>query len=217
MRLQCPEAILFDVDGTLVDSEAVHIAAFNRLLEKHGLSIDPRPFLGRSTGEAIQRLFPEASSEEQRRLAHEKRILTTKLLNEAENLLKSGAIDLLTELSAQFRLGLCSSGSRRTVEIATRRGLPTQLCEVVITAEDCVDSKPHPEPYEKSLELLGLRQHQVVAVEDTLIGASSARAAGLLCILVGNGWDPATLPAGTEAVENLRAVGMLLESCCNAS
>lgn len=191
--------VILDVDGTLVASAPIHREAFQTVLTEHGILCDPGSFLGLSTERAFEEMLRDRPrSVEISALAEEKRRRATTLMYAAPDLLIPGAIDVLNELSEHFRLALCSSGSRRTVEAARERGLPVDLCEVVITAEDCLVSKPHPEPYLTCLARLDVRATLAVAVEDTPIGISSALAAGLRSVLVGPASDVSEL---NEAIE----------------
>lgn len=182
-------AVILDVDGTLVDSRQIHVAAFEVVLRKHGREIDPRPYLGLSTEAAFAQMLPELTADDAAQLAFSKRERATELMESAPEFLVSGAIEVMRTLSRRYRLALCSSGSRRTLEVAQRRGLPIELCEVIVTADDCLQSKPHPGPYEACLASLELSPDCAIAIEDTEIGARAASAAGIRCVQVSSDID----------------------------
>lgn len=204
--------VILDIDGTLVASALIHRRAFQEILGEHGIFCDPDPFLGLSTERAFKEMLRDRPGlMDISVLADEKRRRATELMSAVPDLLIPGAIDVLNELSEQYRLALCSSGSRRTVAVARERGLPVDLCEVVITAEDCVESKPHPEPYLTCLARLGVSADSAMAVEDTVVGISSALAAGLRGLLVGSvalgkERDEAIDWGRVQIVENLASV-----------
>ena len=177
-------AVILDVDGTLVDSRQIHVAAFEAVLREHAREIDPRPYLGLSTEAAFAQMLPELTADDAAQMAFSKRERATELMESAPEFLVSGAIEVMRALSQRYRLALCSSGSRRTLEVAQRRGLPIELCEVIVTADDCPQSKPHPGPYEACLASLELSPDRAIAIEDTEIGARAASAAGIRCIQV---------------------------------
>ena len=204
------EAVIFDVDGTLVASDPVHVAAFRWTLERYGYRLDPTPFLGLSTDEAFRRMVPGLSDDAIERLVAEKRERATELFGTSQ-ILRPGAVQLLQDLSVDFRLALCSSGSRRTVDVAARQGLPLRCIEVTVTAEDCTQSKPHPEPYRRCLDLLSLRADQALAVEDTATGAQASHAAGIRTVFVDTADTPQGLPEGTTVVRGLDGVWAAIE------
>jgi len=182
-------AVILDVDGTLVDSRQIHVAAFEVVLRERGQEIDPRPYLGLSTEAAFAQMIPELTADDAAQMAFSKRERATELMESAPEFLVSGAIEVMRTLSRRYRLALCSSGSRRTLEVAQRRGLPIELCDVIITADDCPQSKPHPGPYEACLASLELRPDRAIAIEDTEIGARAASAAGIRCVRISSDAD----------------------------
>lgn len=206
------DTVILDIDGTLVATAPIHRQAFQEVLGDHGISRDPDPFLGLSTERAFEEMLRDRPGlMDISVLADEKRRRATELMSAAPDLLIPGAIDVLNELSELYRLALCSSGSRRTVTVARERGLPVDLCEVVITAEDCLESKPHPEPYLMCLARLGVSADSAMAVEDTVVGISSALAAGVRGVLVGSvalgtERDDAVDWRRVQIVENLASV-----------
>lgn len=182
-------AVILDVDGTLVDSRQIHVAAFEAVLREREREIDPRPYLGLSTEAAFAQMLPELTADDAAQMAYSKRERATELMESAPEFLVSGAIEVMRALSRRYRLALCSSGSRRTLEVAQRRGLPIELCEVIVTADDCPQSKPHPGPYEACLASLELSPDRAIAIEDTEVGARAASAAGIRCIQVSSATD----------------------------
>ena len=182
-------AVILDVDGTLVDSRQIHVAAFEEVLREHRREIDPRPYLGLSTEAAFAQMLPELTADDAVQLAFSKRERATELMESVPEFLVGGAIEVMRTLSRRYRLALCSSGSRRTLEVAQRRGLPIELCEVIVTADDCPQSKPHPGPYEACLASLELSPDRAIAIEDTEIGARAASAAGIRCIRISSDAD----------------------------
>lgn len=180
-----PRAVIFDLDGTLVNSRTSHLTAFRETLQVCDEELDLSPCLAKRTEDALRDLLPDATHEEILSMAKAKRTRATELMRAQADFLIDGAVEVVQELSRSFRIAVCSSGSQRTFEIAVERGLDRNLFEVVVTAEDCLASKPSPDPYLLALRRLGSCGSNALAVEDTVEGVQSATAAGLRVLLVG--------------------------------
>lgn len=195
-------AVVFDVDGTLVDSERHgHRVAFNAAFEAFGLPYrwdeDEYGRLLRVTGgqRRIDGYLAEQGvpARERERLAPELHAHKTRLLVEmiaAGGLVpRPGVTRLLTELTEdEVRLAVATTGSRSWVERLLARLLPDIRFDVVVTGDEVEARKPDPEAFTTALDRLGLTASSVVAVEDSAEGLASAVAAGLACAVVVNGY-----------------------------
>ena len=180
-----PAAVLFDLDGTLVDSERLWLEVVRARLDSAGRSASPAllaEFEGLTTSEAARRLIAltgESASGE--RMAEE---LETSAIEVFSGRLPwiAGASEALRSLrEAGIPLGLVTSSSRRWVA-AVERTVPLGRFDAVITADDVLRAKPHPEPYLRAAELLGAEPGACIVFEDSAVGATAATAAG--CRLV---------------------------------
>lgn len=181
------QALLFDMDGTLVDSTVVVERTWNTFAERHGL--DPQRILatshGRRTEETVARFAPAGIDVEE----ETKRIVAAEVSDVDGVVATPGASALLAAIPAR-RWALVTSASR---ELAERRmgaaGLP--LPDVMITADDVVHGKPAPEGYLAAAAALGTAAADTVAFEDAEAGLLAARASGAVTILVGDHVGPA--------------------------
>jgi len=195
-------AVVFDVDGTLVDSERDgHRVAFNRAFEDFALPYrwDEALYgrLLRVTGgqRRIDGFLAEhgVDDDERARLApalhrHKTDILKAMV---ADGMIepRPGVVRLLDELAGRgCRLAVATTGSRGWVDQLLERVLPQVGFEVVVTGDEVAGRKPDPEAYLTALERLGTTASDTVAVEDSHEGLVAAKSAGLACVVVTNGY-----------------------------
>ncbi|OEV12870.1 HAD family hydrolase [Streptomyces nanshensis] len=193
------EAVVFDVDGTLVDSERDgHRVAFNTAFEEAGL---PDRWDVTTYGELIRvpggerRLAlwfesngrpPEESRGLAARLHRRKTAIMRGLIAEGRLQPRPGVRRLLDELTAHgIPLHVATTGTRAWVE-PLLTGLFGDRFETVVTGTEVRDLKPDPAVYEQVLRLTGCRPGQAVAVEDSGNGVRAAVAAGMPCVAVRN-------------------------------
>jgi len=173
------EAILFDLDGVLVDSTAVVVRTWRDWASHRGL--DAERILenahGRPTAETVRLFAPHLDADSEARELERM---------EAENLdgvLKvDGARELLSALPVDGWT-VVTSGTRALASSRMEHaGLP--LPERFVSADDVENGKPHPEAYLRGAEILGVHPEGCVVVEDAPSGVSSARSAGMRVVAV---------------------------------
>ena len=194
------EALVFDVDGTLVDSERDgHRVAFNRAFEEAGLShhweVERYGDLLAVTGgeRRINAYFEEQGMPEDEReelagrLHARKTEIFTEMASRGEISPRPGVVELLGELEdAGVRLAVATTGTRTWVEPLLDRLFGIERFEVVVTSDEAPERKPDPSAFHLTLERLGLRAWAAPAVEDSANGLRAAKSAGLPCVIVVN-------------------------------
>lgn len=200
-------AILFDLDGVLVDSTASVARVWEHWAKQHNVSVDEaiRVAHGRRTLETIRILAPHLDAE-----AETLRLEAREADDPGAMQRVNGALELLSSLPAD-RWAVVTSGTRY---LATRRlatnGLPTPV--VFVTADEVALGKPHPEPYLKGAELLGLFPNDCLVFEDAPAGIEAARAAGMTTIGVATTYPAAKLERANAVVRDLSHVKAWLNS-----
>lgn len=198
-----PKAVAWDIDGTLIDSEPLHLAALVTVSARYGLDLSHEPedrFRGRHMGDvwrALRAFYPGGLSEA--RWAGE--IIDTYI--ESADALKPipGALETLRELHARGIPQACVSNSERRVVDANLAALGiADLIAFSISRDDVTAGKPDPEPYREACRRLGLSPRDVLAVEDSDTGAQSAQAAGMAVLRVDPGAPAMTLARIADAV-----------------
>ncbi len=177
-------AVLFDLDGVLIDSSAAHAEAYTRVFARHGLSGIAYPEIaGRPTREVFAGLG--LAGERLDAIVREKQLEARQALR-TETRLCAGALELLGELrAAGLRVALVTGASRESVRVVSERfGLAAYL-DAVVAAEDTACGKPAPEPFLLACERLDVLPEEALVVEDSASGLRAARAAGIPACLVG--------------------------------
>ena len=192
-ELKC-RAILFDLDGVLVDSTACIERHWTRWAKRNGL--DPALVIqaahGRPTIDTIREVAPHLDAREE----------TTRLeAGEAADIdgvsAFAGAAELLLSLP-QESWAVATSGTRLTATSRlSQTGLPAP--KVLITADDIQHGKPHPEPYLLAAKGLGIDATDCIVIEDAPPGVGSGRAAGARVVAVTTSHSALEL-AGAEAI-----------------
>jgi HAD superfamily hydrolase (TIGR01509 family) len=183
-------AVLFDHDGTLVDSEPTHHRLWNEVLAAYGVRIPDDLYRTlyaglptRANAEDVARRFGLAESPE--RLMQAKLAATRAYLARAAFPLMPGAARALRDLQGfGLRLAVVTGANPDGVQATLRFHGLGPLIEVIVTGDDVPRSKPAPDCYLLALERLGLEAGECVAVEDTEYGLRSAHLAGVPCLAV---------------------------------
>jgi sugar-phosphatase len=172
LKINC-RALLFDMDGVLIDSTPAVARVWKRWAVQHGF--DPEKVAsmaqGRPSITTIRELLPNAdhhaeNSEVERRE-----------MEDLEGVIACpGALKILEHLSANL-WALVTSSTKPLAEVRLRAaGLP--FPELIVTGSDVAHGKPHPEPFLKGAALVGFPPAQCIVVEDTPAGIRSGKAAG---------------------------------------
>lgn len=195
-----PEAVIFDVDGTLVDSERDgHRVAFNTAFEEFGLDhhwddeLYGRLLLITGGQRRLHSYLTEQGMDaaEQAslvpRLHARKNEVFFSLATDGKVPAREGTVRLLDELAASgVTVAVATTGSRAWVEPLLDHHFGLDRFAVVVTGDDTADRKPHPEAYVLAMQMLAVEPAATVAVEDSDNGVQAALAAGLPVLAVTN-------------------------------
>lgn len=182
--LSLPKAVLWDMDGTLVDSEPYWLLSESALAEDYGkvwTQENGNELIGRSLYDSSAILKDRFDIKD---LSAQQIVdrLTDSVLSKLQHSLpwRPGALELLMELKqAGVKTALVTMSMRR-MALAVAEAIPFQAFDVVVAGDDVTHGKPHPEPYQKAAALLGFEPAECIAIEDSVTGLRSAEAAGCL-------------------------------------
>jgi sugar-phosphatase len=170
--IQCG-AILFDMDGVLVDSTPAVARVWTSWALEHGLIPDEvvRKAHGRPSLATIIELLPHGDHD-----AENREVERLEIEDIADVVALPGALDLLQAIP-EARWSIVTSASRRLAEVRLRAaGLPVP--RHLVTASDLQRGKPFPDPYLKGAQILGISPADCVVAEDAASGVRSGKAAG---------------------------------------
>ena len=193
MAAQCsnksdpPIAVIFDMDGVLVDSAAPHFQSWQRLAEECGGTVTDEQFaetFGRQNRDIIPRLFGTVSDDRLRALADRKEEIYRDLVRENPPIV-AGAVNLVRDLYASgVRLAVGSSGPRENIELILD-GMRVRDCfAAVISSDDVTRGKPDPQVFVLAIDRLGVPPSRCVVVEDAPVGIAAAKAAEARAVAV---------------------------------
>jgi HAD superfamily hydrolase (TIGR01509 family) len=183
-------AVVFDLDGLIVNSEDVYEQADVEVLRRRGKVYDDAlrsQMMGRPTAESLRKMIDwHALDDSVELLDAERSQLRDKLL-ESSLAPMPGLVDLLAVLEThRIPKAIATSGHRAYAgEVLGRLDLHTRF-EFVLTAEDVVDGKPAPDVYELAAQRLGLAPPQTMVLEDSENGCRAGVAAGAFTVAVPN-------------------------------
>lgn len=183
------KAFVFDLDGTLIDSEKYHADGFAQAVELvsgYRITEDER----REFFEGHTSTFVPVLNERHGLQMDYADVLEHKRAHVREHFktdLFPGAVSFLKKWRGRIRMALASNSPKRFVKNALIEGKMIDLFEAVCTADDVANRKPDPEMYQLVLERLNLSTHEVLIFEDSPAGVAAAQAAGCPFVMVETG------------------------------
>ena len=195
--------LLFDMDGTLVDTEDLHFAAFRTILEPHGVSLDwagYREFIMGHPNHAIAAHYlPHVPQELHAGLMHDKEAQYRSLVKDVSP--AEGLMDLLDWADGRgIGYAVVTNAPRANAELVLDALRIRHRFQAVVAGDDIAHPKPHPMPYLTALEQVGGDAARSVAFEDSGSGVASAVAAGLPVVGIASALDESGLKRAGAAM-----------------
>lgn len=212
-----PQAIIFDMDGVIVDSMPYHFLAWYEVLRPYGVRVscfDVYSKEGENWEKTLKGLLRRA------KIKPTKKLLTEIFLNRKrifkryfKRFIFKGALDLLACLKKSgYSLGLVTGSPIQEV----KRILPFKtisLFDAIVAGNQVKKGKPYPEPYLKVAKLLRLKPSQCIVIENAPLGIKSAKRAGMFCIAVSTSLPKEYLKEADIVVYSLLDIPNYV-SCC---
>ncbi|RSN55559.1 HAD family hydrolase [Actinomadura sp. WAC 06369] len=212
MAVEIPlRAAVFDLDGTLIDSEPRNRVMWRKLFASHGVPHDEAliaSFAGRRGLEVLTdllHLFPGRTAEE----LFEEAVSYESLPGMPPPAPVAGAVELVRSLAgAGLPLAVVTSGQRGYAEgLLDFLGI-RDLLDIVLTAGDVATGKPHPEGYLAAARDLGVPPGEAIGFEDAPAGVAAVKAAGMTCVGITTTQPAAALAAADHVVADLERVNV---------
>jgi beta-phosphoglucomutase len=208
------QAIVFDFDGVIADSEPLHLRAFQQALAEEGLELSAQEYFARYLGYDDVGMF-EALARDRRIPMSDRRVTTLvarkgaalQQMMQAGSVLFPGAKEFIRDAAAAVPIAIASGALRHEIDEIVESAGVADLFAAIVASGDTPESKPSPAPYllafARLREVTGrdLNANRCVAIEDSRWGLESARGAGLRCVGVSNSY-PAHELSGAELVVN---------------
>ncbi len=184
-----PKAVLWDLDGTLIDSEPYWMKSEIELAERHGATWteeDGKSLVGMALKDSTRLMGERLGVElDQDKVINELTDSVTEQLRR-EIPWRPGAQELLRELRRKGVKTALVTMSLRRMALQVVESIPFKAFDVIVAGDDVVHGKPHAEPYLKAAQLLGVDPRDCVAFEDSISGILSAEAAGTKAVGIPN-------------------------------
>ena len=184
------KAILFDLDGVIVDSEPLHFEAHKKILKDYGIELTLEEYLDFGVAKGDSNLYREVSerfgvSIDNKEMAKRKKQAYWEILDKKGELMP-GILEILQNFSKKYDLAIVSSGVKISVEHVLDKFDIKNYFRVIVTGDDVVELKPFPDVYLKAIELLDFDKKYCIAIEDSETGIAAAKSAGIKCIAIPN-------------------------------
>jgi len=200
------KAIIFDLDGTLINSLPYHLLAFKDILLEHGIRVSDeylRRRMGLSTSQILREIkkkhhFPEKIAD----FREERRYHYFKFLGQRD-ITFAGVKKMISKLRLNYRVAIATGSSRVTYEHSTDKNLQ-ELFDLVVTINDVKHGKPNPEQLLYIARKFRVKPSECLVLGDSIYDALAAKKAGMDCFGVLTGYTSAKelLKAGDKRVLN---------------
>ena len=185
------QAIIFDMDGVIVNSEPIHDKASDIVLKKYGIKLDKKTdneinneFRG-CTEKFFWKTFSKRFGLKQnyKDLIKEKQLTYLDLIKKHTEPVQ-GCSDLIKVLKTKYKIGLASSSSAKEIDFILTKLKIKKYFDVITSGEFIEKSKPAPDIYLETATKLGVKPKNCLVFEDAVNGVKAAKAAGMKCIAI---------------------------------
>ncbi len=214
------DALIFDFDGVVVNSEPIHLATFRSVLQTLGVPLSTEDYYAKYIGfndhDCFQAALLDAgkpfTEPQLAELIARKTAMVKRAFGESIAALPGACGLIRAAADAGMPVGVCSGALREEIELASRTVGVLDCLKVIVSSDDVTHGKPHPEGYTLAMQRLAQTTHhiitpaQCVAVEDAPAGIHAARDAGMKVLAVTNSFPAEELREANLVVSSLENV-----------
>lgn len=189
------KAILFDMDGVLIDAKDWHYEALNKALNLFGMEISKydhlHTFDGLPTKVKLEILSEEFYLPKSIHpfINQMKQAYTTEIIYQKCHPMFHHEYALSKLHSAGYKIAVCSNSVRQTIELMMERSGLMKYLDLIVSNEDVVNAKPDPEMYQTVISRFGVKPNECIVVEDNPNGIQAGRASGATVLEVATVYD----------------------------
>ncbi len=209
-------AIIFDFDGVIIDSEGLHLKAFNEALAPYNVQISTEDYFAEYLGLSDRDLFKallennllQTDSNTLDRLLEQKTIAFENIINECKAI--PGVREFLEMLNKNnIPMAICSGALLNEIKIVLNTNDLARFFEVIVSAEHVQRGKPHPDGFELTVKKLNKLKNQniqpteCIAIEDSHWGLEAAAAARMHTIAITNSYPAESLKPAEKIINSL--------------
>jgi HAD superfamily hydrolase (TIGR01509 family) len=200
------KALLFDLDGTLIDSMPLHHEAWVEWHARRGIAMDTGCFFattaGRSNAEILADMFPEHGTDEHVVMADDKEAIYREIAAKSLGMIAGAQAFVAQARAAGCKVAVCTAATLPSMALAFERFGIDAWVDTITSPADGLRGKPHPDIFLEAARRLGLAPQHCVVFEDAPLGVEGARRAGMKAVAL-----TTTLPAEAFAeYDNLIAI-----------
>jgi HAD superfamily hydrolase (TIGR01509 family) len=189
-------ALLFDLDGTLAETDSLHLPTWVDVLRPYGIEIDEEFYRerisGRSNSKIVEDLLPDLSAEEGRDLADAKEASFRERADELEPL--PGLLNFMREVKDRgLSLALVTNAPEENAQTMLLALELREFFDEVVLSDEVGPVKPDPAPYRAALDKLGVAPEEALAFEDSTSGIASSVGVGIPTVGIASTQAPETL------------------------
>jgi HAD superfamily hydrolase (TIGR01509 family) len=188
--------LLFDLDGTIAETDSLHLPTWVDALQPYGVEVDEEFYgdriSGRNTDEIVRELLPDLTDEQGRSIGDAKEASFRERVSELEPM--PGLLDFIERGRKRgMWIALVTNAPEENVETILLALKLRDFFDVVVLADEVEAVKPDPAPYRAALEKTGAPAGEALAFEDSVSGISSSVAAGIPTVGIASSQEPKKL------------------------
>lgn len=205
------EAVIFDMNGVIVNDERIHQESWRQYCKKHGFHLSKDDFthnvFGRTEKDTFEYLYERQITPQELENFSNERVDTAIAIYKPQIRLADGLENLLQELSElSVPLAIATSSRRRYFQFVMDTLNIGKFFQVAVTAEDIERGKPAPEIYLKAAAAIGAVPERCEAIEDALSGIKSARSAGMQVTAIASTHKPDELQIADRVINSFKDI-----------